>query len=351
MRNFLFLVFILMITITPVFAQSETNLEVNLTQNETKKIVEIISNDEVEFIQTESENNIDYAIDENGTVYLNFTINNFVELEKEFEECEINECEILLRLLEIFKEFVKEEKSFENRILDYMTIVVPSAMVIIGILVTRLLTEQSRVKSLNEEIKKIQLYINSDFATVKRIVFEQKTELNDIAEKLNTSNYISKITEELILLKEASDSETLNADEINTLIEDSSEYKDLIKSLKLRLKFTFWNMLENGSSILKLKEDEVKILETSHHLMDTYRQMDEKNWLKFTENVNKIVRNSTSENLQNSLKIHFSLRTKELLGILDVVTKHLEFVSTISWTDLSQEILTPKVSELIQNEK
>ena len=244
----LLLSFLIIISFLPVFGQND--IENDTVSHVTIDFVGVEDHIISEILEIPGTN-----LQSNGTISLEITINNMIELEEKLSECSLlDECEILLQIYNLLQS--QDESNDEKQFFVFLQIILPVVTGAFGLFLGHQLSEHSRIKREHIELEKIHRLISLDFSRIFNLEKNMKINHANMHKDLQTPGMFSQFI---------SNRTTLGA---------------LLGYLKAGLKFYHWKTLENSASLIKLEPDEIQRLQFAYDQISGVDNNNETAWLE-----------------------------------------------------------------------
>jgi len=297
----LLLLCLLVISFLPVFAQDD--IENDTIGHVTIDFVGVEDHIISEILEIPGTN-----LQSNGTINLEITINNMIELEERLSECSVlDECEILLQIYNVLQS--QEESNDERQFFIFLQILLPVVTGAFGLFLGHQLSEYSRIKRERIELEKIHRLISLDFSRIFNLEKNMKINHSNMRKDLQTPGIFSQF------------------------ITNQKTLTVLMRYLKAGLKFYHWETLENSASLIKLEPDEIQKLQFAYDQISGVDDNNETAWLELAQ-----VLESSLKQITNDLEREKFFRTQvnayfESIFVgyntVDVALKQL----TMKWLD------------------
>jgi len=317
-------------------SEQENFLLINITEVQGNIISKIISQEDSKINATTLAEPYEINFDENGNIILNVTVNNYVKIQDELEQCKINVCDLIPVLEGILDELKKETIEDEFPFFEILVVVLPIATGIAGLIGGGYISDRKERIRNKKELDKIHLLLSSDFSLNNRLVNLQIKEFKNYLNKFEKENYALHLEK---LQMEMKDPLAIN------------DYTEFLKNTKLMLKFTFWETLERNGSLIKLEPTEIKTIQITHDIIIDYKNLKERDWNQLLDKISKFtIDYKTAEDRAKKIKTESVYYIRSVLEVFESIKKNLNFVDTIPWINLLGEIHTPEISKLIRED-
>ncbi|QLH07419.1 hypothetical protein [Nitrosopumilus ureiphilus] len=204
---------------------------------------------------------------------------------------------------------------------EIWSIVIPSVVGVVGVLsgiwIGQHLSDRKEERKENEVMEKMRYLLNADYTLINRMI----------------TNYEKS-------LKEWNDVIAKN-DQIATLyVSDLNNMRDLIVAMGVKLGyFTYWDTITSSGNLMKLKPDELRIVNATHNSVSQIRNMQDESFRVFSNDVlTQIFQNTNMNQRISILRQKISLYITNSLEACRIIKEHMINVKqNISWVDLKTE--------------
>lgn len=320
----LLLSFLLIISFLPVFAQND--IENDSISHATIDFVGVEDHIISEILEIPGTN-----LQSNGTISLDITINNMIELEEKLSECSVlDECQILSQIYNFLQS--QEVTNDDEQFFIFLQILLPVVTGAFGLYLGHTLSDRSRIKRERIELKKIQRLISLDFSRIFNLEKNIKINHFNMHKDLKTPGILSQFI---------TNQETLTA---------------LMRYLKAGLKFYHWKTLENSASLIKLEPDEIQSLQFAYDQISGVDNNNETAWSELAHVLESSLKQITSDlEREKFFRTHINAYFESIFvgyNTVDVALKQL----TMKWLDFELFLKEypseqEKVDEFISNKK